>query len=172
MGSPAGGSLPDRMDVLVAEPEPKPGVDQHGIRGGNHRVVRGEAVVDPAGRGGGVEVADELRAVGRLPGRVDPDVRAPGRLARPPEQEARDPAVEHGGRARRALDVAQLVDLPARHIGVFVAGVEAGLDEPLRPVSLREQPRGAVEVLFAERDDGGRAGGGRVGHGARLERRS
>ena len=42
--------LADRGHVLVAEAEAEPGVDQLGIRGGNHRVVRRPTLRDP-GRG-------------------------------------------------------------------------------------------------------------------------
>ena len=54
------GRLADRVDVLLPEAEPEPGVDEGGSLGGHERVVGGAALLDPAGRGERVEVADVL----------------------------------------------------------------------------------------------------------------
>ncbi len=148
------GHLTDRVDVLVAEPEPEPRVDERGVGRRHHRVVRGEALRDPALGRDGVEVAHELRLRDGMARGVDPDVRAPARVARPP---IRNPATSppgDGGDARGAVGADEdLLDLLAGRGCVLVARVEARLDEPLRPVPLREQPRGAVEMLARERDD-------------------
>ena len=121
----AGGHLPHRVRVLVAEREPEPGPDHRRVVRRDDHVVRGAALVDPAGGRRGVQVAQVLGLLGGHAGGLDPQVGAP-RVARlrGAEQVADDPAAadrdgaggvverEHGGHLRLA-DGGVLVTAPA-----------------------------------------------------------
>src|SRR5262249_41770415 len=98
-------SRPDSVHLLLAEPEAVPRVER--VRRYD-RVVRGTPLVDPALRGEGVQVPYRLRLVDRVPGRVDPDVRAP-RAAGPwrTEQVPDHPPRGKGDGAGRAFPLGQ-----------------------------------------------------------------
>ena len=164
-----GRRLPDRVDLLMAEAEPEPRVDERVVGSRQHRVVQGEAVGDPAFRGRRVEVPHELGADGGVAGRLDPHVRPPARVAGSADDEACDLAVHQAGDTRRAVRTDERADLLACQVRILVPLVEAGLDEPVRAVALGEQDRGAVQVLLRERHDVGRAKGGGRRHTARVE---
>ena len=72
--------LPDRVDVLLSEAEPEPGVDERGVARGDDGVVRRATLVDPAGCREGIEVARRLGLGDGVAGRLDPDVRPPDRV--------------------------------------------------------------------------------------------
>ena len=102
-----GHRLADRVDVLVPEADAEPGVDEGRVGRGDDRVVRGAPVCDPALRCGRIEVAHELRLHHSVPGGLDPDVRAPTRVARGAEHEARRPCRRGARRRRRRPSVSQ-----------------------------------------------------------------
>ena len=141
--------------MLVPKAEPEPCVDERGVGRRDHRVVRGAALHDPALRGRGVEVADQLGLADGMPGRRDPDVRAPALVERSAEEEAEDPVAGDRDDARGAVSGADALDLGPRTGRSLVGGVETGLDAPLRLVSRGEEPGRCLEVLVRELDDGG-----------------
>ena len=122
--------LADPVDVLHPEADPEPGVDDGRVVGRDEDVVAGRAGLDPAGGGVAVQVADDLRVGGidRVPGALDPHVRAPQRRPRRTEQVADDGAAAPGDRPGRALLGGERLDLDAGGRRVLVARVEAGLD--------------------------------------------
>ena len=89
-----GRRLADCVDLLMPEPEPKPGVDERSIGRRHHRVVQREAVCDPALRGRRVEVAHELGIRDCVARRLHPHVRAPARVARSADDEPCDIPVD------------------------------------------------------------------------------
>ncbi len=151
------------MRVLVAEREPEPGADQVVVVRGHQRVVRGAALVDPAGGGRGVQVADVLGLLDRVSGGLDPDVLAPGpaRLGGA-EQVADDPAVADRHRAGRVVAREERGDLGLARGGVLEPLGEQGLVEPVPAVPLGEQPAGVGQVALVEREQL------EAGHAARL----
>ena len=69
--------LLDAVSMLSAEPEPKPGVDERVVGGGNDHVMPGPALFDPDFGDGGIEIAHIFRLFDGVAGGTDPDVRAP-----------------------------------------------------------------------------------------------
>src|SRR5574338_823287 len=156
--------LADRVHVLVPEPEPEPRVDELGVGGGHHGVVRRASFVDPPGRSHPVQVTDELGLGDRVPGRLDPDVRPPGLLERRAEEVPRESAVAEGRDSRGAVAAEERLDLVARRTGRLVAGVERRLGAPARRVARRKEHGRVVEVLLRERYEPCRADGDETGH--------
>ena len=67
------------MDVLQAEADVEPGVEQRRIRGGDEDVVTVVARVDPAAGDGAVDVTSHLGLLDGVSGELDPDVLPPAR---------------------------------------------------------------------------------------------
>ena len=122
---------------------PKPRRNQASTSAGrrrNDRVVRRPALLDPARGGERVEVAHGLRLVDRMPGRLDPDVRAPGRVgARRAEQEA-DGAPPRVATAPEASASSSSSIAVARDVHALVGDGQRRLDGALRGVPAHEQP--------------------------------
>ncbi len=110
----------------------------------HERVVPRAPLLDPAGGGMRVQVADELRLAHRMPGELDPRVRAPALV-----QPRREQVAVLREDARRAVLLPQRTHLcPV----VDLAGEQRlGLSVP--PVPLLEQRCGRLDVLLGERDD-------------------
>ena len=108
--------------------------------------------VDPLLRCDGVEVADDLRLVDGVPGRLDPDVRSPGRvvLARP-EEEADLLSVTNGDGARRVLLRPQQCHFVTGRLGGLEPSGEQRLGAAMGAMPRREQRSCSVEVILRER---------------------
>ena len=136
--------------MLVAEAEAEPGVDQLGIRGGDHRVVRRPALCDPGRGGSGIEIADELRRRDGVARGLDPHVRAPDLVERHADEVSGDLAVAERDDARRAVPGQKRGDLRAGGLRLLVARVERGLHTTTGRVPGGEEHGRAVEVLLGE----------------------
>ena len=145
--------LPDRVDVLLPEPDPEPGVDECSITRRRDGVVGRSAFLYPAARSERVEVAYGFRLLDRVPRRLDPDVRPPGVVgARGPEHEADDRAAAGRNRSR-GVGRGERRDGLTRDRNLLVGGGQARLDCALGGVPAREQAGRVVEVLRGVRMD-------------------
>ena len=131
------------MTVLRTEAQPEPGIEQGGVGRRHERVVRSQALLDPARRRLRPDVSQALRVARRVPGRLDPDVRAPALYRTGLAQHVR--ALREG--AGRAL-FQERGDLRA-----VVGFGQLREDAAVRLVPRREQLGRRVEVLFCEGDD-------------------
>lgn len=139
------GHLHHPVRMLRAEAQPKPRIDEGRVgRGHEHEhVVLFKALFEPACGGLRPDVPQQLRLPRRMPGGVEPDVRAPVLGAG---------AAEHvralGVGARRAV-CEQGRDLR----GVVDARGKLRNRASMALVPLREQGRGGLDVLLREGDD-------------------
>ena len=117
--------------MLLAEPDPEPGVDERRVGRGDDRVVARRARVDPAGRRRAVQVADDLGLGDGVAGALDPDVRSPRRDRAGAEQVADDRAAAEGDGARRPILGGQRLDRDPRHGRILEARGQPRLDQPL-----------------------------------------
>ena len=153
--------LADGVHVLHAETDVEPGVDERAVVGRDEHVVPVSALVDPALRGGTVEVARELGLLDRVAGELHPDVGAPERVPRRAQEEPRHAAAGHCDRSGGVVASRQLLHLGARDVRILEPGGQAGLHLPLPTVALGEQTAGVHQVLVGEREDLGARHGGR-----------
>ena len=115
-------------------------------------VVARAALVDPALRRECVEIANDLGLGGRVPGRLDPDVRAPGLivLARPEEKPDQLAVAERDG-ARRVFLRPQRGDLCASRAGILEPLREQRLGRAVRTMPGRQQHSRGVELILCKR---------------------
>ena len=131
--------------MLLSEADPEPRIDERAIARGRDRVVRGEAVLDPASRGGRVEVAHGLGHAHRVARRLDPDVGPPARVgSRCAEHEADDLATA-GCNGSRGGVRGELVDRGARGVALLERSRKARLERAMGGVALCEQAGGVIE---------------------------
>ena len=140
------------MQVLLAEVEAEPRVDQARVRRRHQDVVVRTLLADPLCRGGRVQPADDLGRLGGVPRRLDPHVLAPGRIRLgDPDEEARDPASTNGNPGRRRCIGEEGLDLRAGGRRRFVHGVQRRLGGPVLAMPLGEQRGGGIEIARGER---------------------
>src|SRR5436190_4960952 len=147
-----GVDLADGVGLLLAEREPKPGIDEPLIGGGNEREVASPSGIEPGPRKSGVEVAHILRVGRGMAGVLDPGVRPPDRVvSRPAYEIANDAAVAHSDGAVRILGAPQLLDLAAGGVRRFIRRRQKRLGRTMAAVPLGEEHRRGGQVLLFER---------------------
>ena len=155
-GGPARGRvhLPDGVDLLLPEREPKPGIHETCVGRRHHREVARAAGVEPALGDGGVEVADVLGVGGGVAGVLDPGVRTPhGVVARRPDKVRHDAAVAQRDDAIRTLGAPQLLDLGASGVRLLKGRRQKRLGHTVAAVPLGEEHRRGGQVLLSEGED-------------------
>ena len=142
------------MGLLLAERQPKPGVEERRIGRGHKREVPRPAPVHPPLGDGGVQVADILGLVDGMARQLDPAVLPPYRLiARRADQVAGEPPVAHGRRPGRAGGMPEHVDLGPSGLGLLEGRREQLLRRPVAAMPIGEEDGGRCQVLLAERPD-------------------
>ncbi len=141
--------LADPVHVLLAEPQPEPGVHQGCVVRGHDRVLHLQAALHPGRRRGGVQVADRLRLRGGVSGRLDPDVGPPRRVGPAPAQQVAGHVAGLGGHGTGRSAVEKGLHLGGRGGRILEAGGQQRLRRPVGGVAAGEQParRGDVPRL-------------------------
>ncbi len=146
------------VGVLVAEREPEPGAGEGLVVRRHQDVLRGPALVHPAGRREGVDVAHQLGVLGGRTGGqaggLDPDVGTPQRRRlRRADDVGDDLAVPDRHGTRGVLGLERRGDLGLGHRRVLEARRQQRRRGAVPAVPLGEQaPRGG-KVLFGEGQD-------------------
>ena len=146
-------NLPDRVQMLLAEVEAEPGVDERVVRCRHQHVVVDSTGIDPRPGGCGVQLAKDPGLHGSMPGCLHPDVLAPELAFLLADQVADDLALATRDDAGRPIRGERRLDCHARDRRVLIRWVEQRLGPAVPPMSIGEQGSGAVERIGRERID-------------------
>ena len=147
--------LANGVEVLLAEVEAEPRVDEGHVRRRDEDVVVRPPRGDPLRRGDGVQLAHDLGLGGRMPGRIDPDVlRAPQRVRlRAAHDVAHGGAVPVGDPRGRAPGFERRRDLATGGLGRFERRIHRRLGEPVPAMAIGQELGRSLEVRRCERPD-------------------
>ena len=139
--------------MLLPEPTAEPGVHQRRVRRRDDGVVVDRALIDPAGGGEPVQVADGLGLDDGVSRAFDPDVRAPAGGPGHSKEIADDlSAGQRDGPGRSVLG-GKGRDLGTGRGDVLVSWRQPGLDRPLLAVAACEQASRVVDDVIREGTD-------------------